>query len=101
MVDRAWQVAKLREVADALEAEGEVDEADDPYAPHPDTVRMLEARSTTRSQLNYSVPEGLELQRRIRRYHVEHGTQHGDVVALALDSWLRAKGFPPPAPKAR
>jgi hypothetical protein len=37
----------------------------------------------------------LQLQHRIRRYNADHDIAHGDVVALALDIWLRAKGYPP------
>jgi hypothetical protein len=92
------QIASLRAIADELEAEGTEEGEGDPYEAHPDTLRIIESRGTKRGQFNYSVPLELDLQRRIRRYHVEHGTQHGDVVALALDSWLRAQGFPPPLP---
>jgi hypothetical protein len=90
------QIASLRAIADELETEASGEAGSDPYEPHPDTLRIIESRGTKRGQFNYSVPQELDLQRRIRRYHVEHGTQHGDVVALALDSWLRAQGFPPP-----
>lgn len=38
-------------------------------------------------RLNYTVPDVLQLQRRIRRYHAYHGIQHGDIVALTLDTW--------------
>lgn len=68
---------------------------EDALAPHPDTLGIISNRHTKRGQLNYAVPEVLQLQRRIRRYHADHGLQHGDVVALALDTWLRAKGYPP------
>ncbi|WP_171111869.1 MULTISPECIES: hypothetical protein [Streptomyces] len=51
---------------------------------------------------NYAVPDALQLQKRIRRYNADHDMPHGDIVALALDTWLRAKGYPPDltSPKA-
>lgn len=80
-------------MADALDAQS--DPANDPFTPHPDTVAIIHGRHTTRGQLNYSVPEALQLQRRIRRYNADHGIQHGDIVAYALDTFLRAHGYPP------
>ncbi|MET9973125.1 hypothetical protein ABZZ80_46605 [Streptomyces sp. NPDC006356] len=52
-------------------------------------------RQTKRGQLNYAVPEVLQLQRRIRRCNADTDIPHGDIVALALDSWLRSRGYPP------
>jgi chromosome partitioning protein len=65
------------------------------FAPHPSTQIILNTRHTSRSQLNYAVPEALQLQHRIRRYNADTGIQHGDIVALAVDTFLRAKGYPP------
>ncbi|MEU9207680.1 hypothetical protein AB0D27_06910 [Streptomyces sp. NPDC048415] len=93
MPDHSHHVRLLRSLADALEAQS--DPADDPFAPHPNTQTILSTRHTSRSQLNYAVPEALQLQQRIRRYNADTGIQHGDIVALALDAFLRAKGYPP------
>ncbi|MFF0041545.1 hypothetical protein ACFYRG_35860 [Streptomyces mirabilis] len=58
-------------------------------------MEVINGRHTSRGQLNYAVPDQLQLQRRIRRYNADTDTAHGDIVALALDTWLRAKGYPP------
>jgi len=89
----ATYVGQLRAVADALEAQSE--SQGDPLAPHPDTLKVINSRHTKRGQLNYAVPDVLELQRRIRRCNADTEIPHGDIVALALDAWLRAKGYPP------
>ncbi|MFI6931551.1 hypothetical protein [Streptomyces sp. NPDC050287] len=83
----------LREIADALDTEFQP--SDDALTPHPDTLDIISNRHTKRGQLNYAVPDVLHLQRRIRRYNAETDIAHGDIVALALDTWLRAKGYPP------
>lgn len=93
MTDLSHLARQLRDIAEALDARAEP--AHDPLTPHPDTLRIIASRHATRSQLNYSVPHALALQRRIRRYNADHGTQHGDIAALALDTWLRAHGYPP------
>ncbi|WP_327433563.1 hypothetical protein [Streptomyces sp. NBC_01236] len=80
-------------MADSLEAQSKP--ADDPLTPHPDTLAVIDNRRVKRGQLNYAVPDILQLQRRIRRYNAEQNIPHGDIVALALDAWLRAKGYPP------
>ncbi|MFF5304888.1 hypothetical protein ACFY5F_36605 [Streptomyces sp. NPDC013161] len=80
-------------MADALEAQS--DPSADPLAPHADTLEIINARHTSRGQINYAVPDDLQIQRRIRRYHADYGVQHGDIVALAIDAFLRAKGYPP------
>nr|WP_202490156.1 hypothetical protein [Streptomyces sp. SID8381] len=85
--------SQLRAVADALEAQTE--SQGDPLAPHPDTLKIINSRHTKRGQLNYAVPDVLQLQRRIRRCNADTEMPHGDIVALALDAWLRAKGYPP------
>lgn len=94
MPDLSHHARLLRDIAATLDAQPLGD--DDPLAPHPDTVRIINSRYTTRSQLNYSVPDALDLQRRVRRFNADHGIQHGDVVAEALDTWLRKRGYPPP-----
>ncbi|WP_405956619.1 hypothetical protein [Streptomyces phaeochromogenes] len=93
MPDHTQHARRLRDIADALEAVSQP--ADGALTPHPDTLEVINNRHTKRGQLNYAVPEGLELQRRIRRYNADSGLQHGDIVALALDVFLRAKGYPP------
>lgn len=93
MPDLSHHARQLRELADALDAQSELTE--DPLAPHPDTLEVVDGRHTSRGQINYAVPDALQLQRRIRRYHADHGMQHGDIVAIALDVFLRAKGYPP------
>jgi len=97
MPDYTHHIRLLRHLSDALEAHS--DPNDDPFAPHADTRAIIATRHTSRGQLNYSVPEALQLQSRIRRYNADSGIPHGDIVAIALDSFLRAKGYPPePAP---
>ena len=93
MPDLSHHAQQLRAVADALEAQS--DPSADPLAPHTDTLEIINARHTSRGQINYAVPDDLQIQRRIRRYHADHGVQHGDIVALAIDAFLRAKGYPP------
>ncbi|MDX3435706.1 hypothetical protein [Streptomyces stelliscabiei] len=93
MPDLSHHARQLRELADALDAQSELTE--DPLAPHPDTLEVVDGRHTSRGQINYAVPDALQLQRLIRRYHADHGMQHGDIVAIALDVFLRAKGYPP------
>lgn len=93
MHNLATYAGQLRAVADALEAQSE--SQGDPLAPHPDTLKVINSRHTKRGQLNYAVPDVLELQRRVRRCNADTEIPHGDIVALALDAWLRAKGYPP------
>ncbi|GHK02052.1 hypothetical protein Stsp02_63480 [Streptomyces sp. NBRC 14336] len=93
MPDHSPYARRLREIADALDAEPH--STDDALTPHPDTLEVVSNRHTKRGQLNYAVPEVLQLQRRIRRYNADTDVPHGDIVALALDTWLRAKGYPP------
>ncbi|WP_055615173.1 hypothetical protein [Streptomyces phaeochromogenes] len=93
MPDLPRYARQLRELADVLDAQS--DQTDESLTPHPDTMKVIAGRHTTRGQINYAVPDALQLQRRIRRYHADHAVQHGDIVAIALDSFLRAKGYPP------
>ncbi|GHA54138.1 hypothetical protein GCM10010372_62870 [Streptomyces tauricus] len=92
MPDLSHHARQLRDLANALEAQSGLE---DPYATHPETMEIVSGRHTSRGQLNYAVPEALQLQRRIRRYNADSGIAHGDIVALALDAFLRAKGYPP------
>ncbi|MFJ9705724.1 hypothetical protein [Streptomyces sp. NPDC101234] len=93
MPDLSHHARRLRDIADALGAQSKP--TDDPLTPHPETSAVIADRHIKRGQLNYAVPDILQLQRRIRRYNADHGTPHGDIVAIALDIWLRAKGYPP------
>lgn len=93
MPDLSQHASQLRAVADALEAQS--DPTNDLFDPHPDTLEIINGRHTNRGQINYAVPDELQIQRRIRRLHADHGMQHGDIVAIALDIFLRAKGYPP------
>ena len=86
MPDHSLYSRWLREIADALDAECEP--TDDALSPHPDTLDVISNRHTKRGQLNYA--EALQLQRRIRRFHADTDLPHGDIVALAVDTWLRA-----------
>ncbi|MDQ0773060.1 hypothetical protein QF026_001526 [Streptomyces aurantiacus] len=95
MTDRSPYAARLREIADALDTEFDV------LMPHADTMDVISNRHTKRGQLNYAVPEVLQFQRRIRRCNADTDIPHGDIVALALDSWLRAKGYPPDSKEER
>ncbi|SEE79932.1 hypothetical protein SAMN05216489_08344 [Streptomyces sp. 3213] len=93
MPDLSQHARQLRTLADALDAQSDLIDA--PLAPHPDTLEIINGRHTSRGQINYAVPDALQLQRRIRRYHADHDVQHGDIAAIALDAFLRAKGYPP------
>lgn len=93
MPDHTHHIRLLRDLANALESQS--NPANDPFTPHPDTQLIIAARHTSRGQLNYAVPEALQLQRRIRRYNADSGVPHGDIVAIVLDTFLRAKGYPP------
>lgn len=93
MPDLSHHARQLRDLADLLEAQ--ISHPEDPNDPHPDTHEILSGRHTHRGQLNYAVPDALQLQRRIRRYNADSGIPHGDIVALALDTYLRSKGYPP------
>ncbi|WP_406436718.1 hypothetical protein OHB14_61540 [Streptomyces sp. NBC_01613] len=93
MPDLAHHARRLRELADTLEAQSQP--AENPFTPHPITLEIISNRRTQRGQLNYAVPDVLQLQKRIRRYNADHDVPHGDIVALTLDTWLRAKAYPP------
>ncbi|MEU6231333.1 hypothetical protein [Streptomyces sp. NPDC047042] len=93
MPDHSPYARRLREIADALDSEFQP--PDTALTPHPDTLDIIRNRHSKRGQLNYAVPEALQLQRRIRRYNADANLPHGDIVTLALDTWLRAMGYPP------
>ncbi|MGW0630819.1 hypothetical protein [Streptomyces sp. NPDC002758] len=97
MPDHTHHARRLRAIAAALESESQATE--DAFTPHSDTLGIINNRHTKRGQLNYAVPEELQLQRRIRRCNADTDIPHGDIVALALDAWLRAMGYPPDLPQ--
>ncbi|WP_189326033.1 hypothetical protein [Streptomyces flaveus] len=64
----------------------------------PDTAVILNQRIIARESLDSSVPAALKLKKRIKRFALDNELDHlpiGDIVALALDTFLRAKGYPP------
>ncbi|MFF3786258.1 hypothetical protein [Streptomyces sp. NPDC001933] len=97
MSSKAKVAERLRELARAVEALEEYSSDDSAWlSPHPETRQLLERRGVGREQLNYSVPSDLDLKTRVNTYNVEHGNPGaGNLVAAALDSWLRAHGYPP------
>lgn len=46
-----------------------------------------------RRQFNVGVPEFLRLHRRAGLYAEDHGLSRQDQVAVALDAWLRERGY--------
>ncbi|MFE0270444.1 hypothetical protein ACFWZ7_24895 [Nocardiopsis alba] len=46
-----------------------------------------------RRQFNIGVPKDLRLHRRAGLYAEDHGLSRQDQVALALDAWLRERGY--------
>ena len=78
MPDLSRHARQLRELADALDAQSDL--TDDPLTPHADTLEVINGRNTGRGQINYAVPDALQIQRRIRRYHADHGVQLGAAV---------------------
>ncbi|WP_079053308.1 hypothetical protein [Streptomyces phaeochromogenes] len=62
----------------------------------PETAVVLNQRIITRESLDSSVPAALKLKRRIKRFALDNELDHlptGDIVAVALDEWLTARGF--------
>ncbi|MER6116180.1 hypothetical protein [Streptomyces sp. NPDC001743] len=88
---------RLRELARSVDAMDEYSQDGEAWlSPHPATRRLIERRGVGREQLNYSVPSDLDLKARVNTYNAEHGNPGaGNVVAAALDAWLRAHGYPP------
>ncbi|MFF8601862.1 hypothetical protein ACF065_27580 [Streptomyces sp. NPDC015232] len=64
---------------------------------HPETADLLSRSRVPREQLNYAVPEVLELKQRLAKYCVETdgASTPGNVVAGVVDAFLRSKGYPP------
>lgn len=63
----------------------------------PDTPPTVEEVTSTpaseRRQLNVGVPKNLRLHRRAGLYAEDHGISRQDQVAIALDAWLRERGY--------
>ncbi|MFJ4821168.1 hypothetical protein [Streptomyces sp. NPDC088801] len=51
---------------------------------------------SSRESLDSSVPAALKLKKRIKRFALDNELDHlptGDIVSVALDEWLTARGF--------
>ena len=62
----------------------------------PETAVVLNQRIIARESLDASVPSALRLKRRIKRFALDNELDHlpmGDIVSVALDEWLTARGF--------
>lgn len=60
----------------------------------PPTVASVQGTpASERRQLNVGVPKNLKLHRRAGLYAEDHGLSRQDQVALALDAWLRDRGY--------
>ncbi|MEU0493767.1 hypothetical protein ABZ249_31455 [Nocardiopsis sp. NPDC006139] len=60
----------------------------------PPTVASVQGTpASERRQLNVGVPKDLKLHRRAGLYAEDHGLSRQDQVALALDAWLRERGY--------
>ncbi|MWK39551.1 hypothetical protein GEV43_39845 [Actinomadura sp. J1-007] len=71
---------------------GWVRPADPPPTDIPHATDLCGPRQKiTREQISAHVPEALRLKRRLTIYALDHGTDVQDVVAVALDQWLRAQ----------
>jgi hypothetical protein len=62
----------------------------------PETAVVLNQRIIARESLDSSVPTALKLKKRIKRFALDNELDHlpiGDIVSVALDEWLTARGF--------
>ncbi|NBM16215.1 hypothetical protein [Streptomyces sp. GC420] len=62
----------------------------------PEVAVVLNQRIITRESLDSSVPAALRLKKRIKRFALDNELDHlpiGDIVSVALDEWLTARGF--------
>ncbi|MEV7734380.1 hypothetical protein AB0O75_20265 [Streptomyces sp. NPDC088921] len=62
----------------------------------PEAAVILNQRIITRESLDSSVPTALKLKKRIKRFALDNELDHlplGDIVSVALDEWLTARGF--------
>ncbi|TPQ18970.1 hypothetical protein [Streptomyces sporangiiformans] len=62
----------------------------------PEPAVVLNQRIIARESLDSSVPAALKLKKRIKRFALDNELDHlpiGDIVSVALDEWLTARGF--------
>ncbi|GAA2383914.1 hypothetical protein GCM10010378_25790 [Streptomyces viridochromogenes] len=62
----------------------------------PEAAVVLNQRIIARESLDSSVPAALKLKKRIKRFALDNELDHlpiGDIVSVALDEWLSARGF--------
>jgi len=62
----------------------------------PEVAVILNQRMITRESLDSQVPAVLKLKKRIKRFALDNELDHlpiGDIVTVALDEWLTARGF--------
>ncbi|MEU1268521.1 hypothetical protein [Streptomyces sp. NPDC005799] len=62
----------------------------------PEVAVVLNQRLIARESLDSSVPAALKLKKRIKRFALDNELDHlpiGDIVSVALDEWLTARGF--------
>jgi len=62
----------------------------------PEAAVVLNQRIIARERLDSSVPAALKLKKRIKRCALDNELDHlpiGDIVSVALDEWLTARGF--------
>ncbi|MFJ3825078.1 hypothetical protein [Streptomyces nodosus] len=62
----------------------------------PEAAVVLNQRIITRESLDSSVPAALKLKKRLKRFALDNELDHlpiGDIVSVALDEWLSARGF--------
>ncbi|MDX3365319.1 hypothetical protein PV387_04640 [Streptomyces sp. ME02-6987-2C] len=62
----------------------------------PEVAVVLNQRIIARESLDSSVPSVLKLKKRIKRFALDNELDHlpiGDIVSVALDEWLTARGF--------
>ncbi|MET8243283.1 hypothetical protein ABZV31_01905 [Streptomyces sp. NPDC005202] len=62
----------------------------------PEVAVVLNQRIITRESLDSSIPTALKLKKRIKRFALDNELDHlpiGDIVSVALDEWLTARGF--------
>lgn len=62
----------------------------------PETAVVLNQRIIARESLDSSVPAALKLKKRLKRFALDNELDHlpiGDIVSVALDEWLTARGF--------
>jgi hypothetical protein len=63
-----------------------------PNVPGPQDI--LHLRKITRSSLGVTVPDALELPKRLKRYCLDRDVDVvGDAAAVAIDAWLSAQGY--------